>query len=242
MSAVLTLAKREWSSLFFSPVAYAVIGLFGMGCGLVFLASFVPGQEASLRGVFNAIVWLLVFLVPAIGMKFISEEVSGGTLERLMTLPVSEGQVVLGKWLAGMAFITVLLGTLLLPIAVLEVVAEPDYGPIFAGVLGLLLVGGLFVAVALFASATTSSQVVAYMAGVFVNCGLTFVLFFVPQTQWAKALDPAIQATLQYGNVNRQFADFGKGLIDLRHFVYFLTGTALFLFGAVKLLESRRWR
>ncbi|MEM8782627.1 MAG: ABC transporter permease [Planctomycetota bacterium] len=242
MKAALTLAKREWAALFFSPVAYAVIGLFGMGCGLVFLTGFVPGQEATLRSVFGAIVWLLVFLVPAIGMKFISEEISGGTIERLMTLPVSEPQIVVGKWLAGMGFVVVLLGTLALPVLVLEAVAEPDYGPIVSGTLGLVLVGGLYVAVALFASAVTSSQVVAYMAAVFVNCSLTFVLFFVPQTEWIKEWSPAVRAALQYGNVNRQYADFAKGLIDLRHFVYFLTGTGLFLFGAVKLLESRRWR
>jgi hypothetical protein len=80
------------------------------------------------------------------------------------------------------------------------------------------------------------------MLGVFINCVLTFVLFFLPQTQWVRQLDPAVQAVLQYGNLNGQFADFGRGLIDLRHFVYFASGIVLFLFAAVKLLESRRWR
>ncbi len=239
MKAVLTLAMRELAALFYSPVAYAVIGLFGMGCGLVFLVNFVPGQEASLRGVFDAIVWLFVFLIPAVGMKLISEEISGGTIERLMTLPVSEAQVVAGKWLGGFGFVLVMLATLALPVGLLEWTGSPDYGPMVAGTLGLLLVGGLYVAVALFASATTGSQVVAYMAAVFINCGLTFVLFFLPETPW---VSPTMKAVLQYGNVNRQFADFAKGLIDLRHFVYFVTGTGLFLFAAVKLLESRRWR
>lgn len=239
MRGVFTIARRELAALFYSPIAYAVIGLFALGVGLVFLVGFVPGQEATMRTVFDAVVWLLVFLVPAVGMRLLSEEFARGTVERLMTLPVNETQVVAGKWLACVSFLAVMLATLLVPVVVLEVVGEPDYGPVFTGLLGLLLVGSVYAAVAVFASATTQNQVVAFMAAVFVNCGLTFVLFFLPESEM---VGPKAQAALRYANLNRQYADFAKGLIDVRHFVYFASGTVFFLYAAVKLLESRRWR
>ncbi len=239
MRGVLTIARRELAALFYSPIAYAVIGLFALGAALVFVAGFVPGQEATVRTVFDATVWLLVFLVPAVGMRLLSEEFARGTVERLMTLPVSESQVVAGKWLACVFFLAVMLAALLVPVAVLEFVAEPDYGPVFTGLLGLLLVGAVYAAVAVFASATTQNQVVAFMVAVFINCGLTFVLFFLPRSD---VVGPEAQAALHYANLNRQYADFAKGLIDVRHFVYFASGTLFFLYAAVKLLESRRWR
>ena len=236
---VLTIARRELAALFYSPVAYVVIGLFALGTAMVFLVGFVPGQEATIRTVFDAVVWLLVFLVPAVGMRLLSEEFARGTIERLMTLPVSEAEIVGGKWLAAVAFLAVMLAALLVPVVVLEVFGEPDYGPVLTGMLGLLLVGGVYAAVAVFASAATQNQVVAFIAAVFINCGLTFVLYFLPQSEW---VGPGAQAALRYANLNRQYADFAKGLIDVRHFVYFASGTAFFLYAANKLLESQRWR
>ncbi len=239
MRGMWTIARRELAALFYSPIAYVLLGLFALGAGMVFLVGFVPGQDAAMRTVFDAVVWLLVFLVPAVGMRLLSEEFARGTVERLMTLPISEAQIVAGKWLAAVCFLVVMLATLLLPVAVLEWFGDPDYGPVFTGLLGLLLVGALYAAIAVFASATTQNQVVAFMAAVFINCALTFVLFFLPQSPW---VGPNAQAVMHYANLNRQYADFAKGLIDVRHFVYFVTGTVWFLYAAVKLLESRRWR
>jgi ABC-2 type transport system permease protein len=239
VSAVLTLFRRELSAIFFSPIGYVVLALFALGASLIFFIGFAPGNHATMRDTYAGVVWLLVFLAPAISMRLLSEELSRGTIERLMTSPVSDTQVVLGKWLAAVAFFVVLLLPLLVQFAVLEWHASPDWGPALTGLLGLLLVGGLYLAIGVFASAASENQIIAFLLTVLLICGLTFLLFFLPS---ATFLPPGVRAALFYANVNRQFEDFNKGLIDIRNFVYFLTLTGLFLFLAVKLLESRRWR
>ena len=100
MSAILTLARRELIGLFASPIAWVVLALFALGTGLVFAVGFGPGRPATMATTFDATVWLLVFLAPAVSMRLLSEELARGTLERLVTSPVSDTQIVLGKWLA----------------------------------------------------------------------------------------------------------------------------------------------
>ncbi|XAL99202.1 ABC transporter permease [Phycisphaeraceae bacterium D3-23] len=235
----LTIAKRELQSLFFSPIGYVVIGGFAIGSSVFFMQGFQPGRPATMRGTLDMMVWLLVFLVPAISMRLISEELRSGTYERLMTSPVNDLQVVLGKWLGALAFFCMLLSPLLVHVLVLEIVAEPELGPIFTGIVGLILVGGLYLAIGVFASAWTSNQIIAFLLTVFIIALPTFAAFFLAD---GAALSPAKRHLVEYLSVNAQYQDFAKGLIDIRNFVYFLTGTALFLFLAVKIVESRRWR
>ncbi|MCH7865243.1 MAG: ABC transporter permease [Proteobacteria bacterium] len=109
MPHVLTIAKRELSSLFFSPVAYVVLGLFGFGTALLFLAGFGPGAPAEMRSLLWSVLWLMIPLVPAISMRLISEEFRSGTIEPLMTLPISDTQVVLGNWLGALGFFLALI-------------------------------------------------------------------------------------------------------------------------------------
>ncbi|MEO1237403.1 MAG: ABC transporter permease [Planctomycetota bacterium] len=236
---MLTLARRELASLFCSPIGYVVLALFALGSSLVFYVGFAPGNHATMRVTYGGVVWLLVFLAPAISMRLLSEELSRGTIERLMTSPVNDTQVVLGKWLAALGFFAVLLLPLLAHVAVLEVTADPDLGPIVTGWFGLLLVGGLYLAIGTFASAATENQIIAFLLTVFVICGLTFLLYFLPEAEF---VPPRVRSAMFYANVNRRFEGFNKGLLDVRNVVYFISTTALFLFLAVKLLESRRWR
>lgn len=235
----MTLARRELASLFCSPIGYVVLALFALGSSLVFYVGFAPGNHATMRVTYGGVVWLLVFLAPAISMRLLSEELSRGTIERLMTSPVNDTQVVLGKWLAALGFFAVLLLPLLAHVAVLEVTADPDLGPIVTGWFGLLLVGGLYLAIGTFASAATENQIIAFLLTVFVICGLTFLLYFLPEAEF---VPPRVRSAMFYANVNRRFEGFNKGLLDVRNVVYFISTTALFLFLAVKLLESRRWR
>lgn len=239
MKATLTIARRELASLFYSPIGYVVLALFALGSSLVFYIGFAPDQHASMRTTYEGVVWLLVFLAPAVSMRLLSEELSRGTIERLMTSPVGDVQIILGKWLAAMAFFAVLLLPLVVQAVVLEMTADPDLGPVVTGLVGLFLVGALYLAIGTFASAATENQIIAFLLTVFVICALTFLLYFLPE---ATFIPPGVRSAMYYANVNRQFADFNKGLIDVRNFVYFVTVTALFLFLAVKLLESRRWR
>ena len=239
MSKTLTIARREVSGLFCSPIAYVVLALFSFGAGLIFLGGFGPGQLATMRGTFEAVVWLMVFLVPAISMRLVSEEFRSGTIEPLMTSPVSDTHVILGKWLGAMGFFAVLLTPLLAQVAVLEMTAQPDYGPIVAGLVGLVLVGGLYLAVGTFASAATENQIIAFLLTVFLICIFTVGMYFLPR---ASFVGSGLRRAMFYLNVNMQFEDFNKGLIDISNLVYFISGTGLFLFFAVKTLESRRWR
>jgi ABC-2 type transport system permease protein len=239
VNGILTIAWREWRGLFYSPIAYVVLALFALGSSLIFFITFGPGQRAAMRSTYEGVVWLMVFLVPAISMRLLSEELRSGTIERLITSPITDMQVVLGKWLAGLAFFATLLLPLVAQIVVLEIFAEPDLGPIFTGLLGLLLVGGLYLAIGVFGSAASENQIIAFLITVLIICGLTFLLYFLPE---ASFVPPAARSAMIYANLNWQFADFNKGLIDLRNFVYFSSTTALFLFMAIKLLESRRWR
>ena len=239
MTQTLTIARRELVGLFFSPIAYVVLGLFALGTTLIFLLFYGPGQPATLRPTFQAVVWLMVFLVPAISMRLISEEFRSGWIELLMTSPVTDTQVVLGKWLGAMGFFAVLLVPLLVLTVLLEITADPDYGPIITGLLGLMMVGGLYLAIGLFASAATANQIIAFLLTVFIICVFTFVVYAL---SGASFVPYSIRQAMVYLNVNMQFEDFSKGLIDISNLVYFVSGMAMFLFFAVKVLESRRWR
>jgi ABC-2 type transport system permease protein len=206
---------------------------------LIFFNNFGPGVPASLRPTFQGVIWLLIFLAPAVSMRLLSEEFRSGTIESLMTSPVCDTHVILGKWLGAMGFFLVLLAPLVILAAVLEIHADPDLGPIFTGLLGLLLVGGLYLAIGTFASATSENQIIAFLLTIFVICTITFLTFFLPQ---AGFVSPHVREALYYLNVNLQFEDFSKGLFDTSNLVFFVSGIILFLFFAVKLLESRRWR
>ena len=239
MNKTFTIARRELTSLFYSPIAYVVLGLFALGTTLIFFLSFAPGQPATLRATLEGVIWLMIFLVPAISMRLISEELRNGTIESLMTAPITDTQLILGKWCGAMGFFAALLIPLIVLVTVLEITASPDFGPIFSGLLGLTLVGGFYLAIGTFASAATQNQIIAFLLTIFVICIFTIAMYFLPQ---AAFISPGLRKAMFYLNVNMQFDDFNKGLIDTSNFVYFVSGIALFLFLAVKLIESRRWR
>ena len=238
LSVTCSLARRELASLFSSAVAYAVLGVFALATSLLFLADFQPGAAASLTPLLDAVVWLLVFLAPALSMRLLSEEYARGTVERLATWPVSETQVVVAKWAATVAFLAVLGTPLLVHAGVLEAFADPDRGPLVTGLLGLLAVGSLYAAVGLAASAATASQAVAFLVAVLVICLLTFGLYFLADASFVPAEAGAV---MRAGNVNARYAGFARGLVDLQDVAYFAAGTAFALFVAVRLLEARRW-
>jgi ABC-2 type transport system permease protein len=239
MNQTLTIARREVASLFNSPIAYVVLGLFALGTSLIFFSNYAPGEPATLRNTFEGVLWLMIFLVPAISMRLISEEFRSGTFELLVTTPVSDTEIILGKWLGAMGFFLALQLPLLCMAAILEMTAQPEHGPLVTGMLGLVLVGGLYLAIGTFASAATQDQIIAFILSVFIICFLTIAMYYMSQ---ARFFGSGLQQAFLYMNVNLQFADFNKGLIDTSGFIYFGSGIAFFLFLAVKLLESRRWR
>ncbi len=238
MSVTTTIAKRELSSYFFSPIAYVAMILFLAACGVAFIDDFRPGQVVAMRTIFDWMVWLMVFVVPVLCMGLLAQEFSTGTVETLMTAPVSDAQVVVGKFLGAMGFLLALVLPTLLYVVLLAIYGRPDYGPIFAGYLGIVLVGALFTAVGLFCSALTRSQVVAAVSAAAILFAVTVVPWWVRGKvildQWiSKAVDQFVQT---------RYADFSKGVIDTGNVVFFIACTVVLLFLTVKVVESRRWR
>ncbi len=239
MTHTLTIAKRELTSLFFSPVAYVVLGVFGFGTALIFFTQFRPGAPAEMRVVLGYVSVLMIFLVPAISMRLLSEEYRSGTVETLMTLPISDAQVVMGKWLGAMGFLVSLMLPLLVLTGVLALNSDPDPGPILAGFLGLLMVGGLYLAIGAFASSTTQNQIIAFLVTVFIILAMVLPSWFIRGAGW---LTDWMKQGLFYLDIYEQYGDFAKGVIDLGRVVFFVSGIALFLFLATQTLQSKRWR
>lgn len=233
-----TIARRELGSYFYSPIAYVVMTLFLLVCGFFFFRDFQPGQPAGMRTIFDRMVWLLIVAIPVLCMGLLAQEWSTGTIETLMTAPISETDVVLGKFLGALAFFGVLLAPTLLYVVILRVYSQVDLGPIFSGYLGIVLVGAMFVAVGLFCSSLTRSQVVAAMSAV----AILFVLTVAPYAlqEQASTLSTFWRKVTDQGVYNR-YVDFSRGVIDTGHVVFFLASTAVFLFLTTKILESRRW-
>lgn len=239
LPATIAIMRREFFGYFASPIAYAGAGVFLFMTGLAFsLGTFRPGGEASLRAL--AETWLLVILavmLPLLCMRLLSEELRSGTIESLMTAPVTETAVVLGKFLGAVGFLLVLLAALLIYPAILAMYGQVDGTLLLCNYIGLILVGVLFIAVTLFFSACSRHQVVAGILSVVALAMMTFAFEGLAQTVegWPRTL-------LQHLSVQSHFRDFVRGLLDVNHLAFFVTMTIAFLFVAVKVLEFRRWR
>jgi ABC-2 type transport system permease protein len=239
MTRATTIARRELTSYFYSPIAYVAIAVFLVACSFTFWDDLKPGEIAGMRSLFNWMVWLLVSIIPLLSMGLLAQEWSTGTIESLMTAPVGETDVVLGKFLGSFAFFLVMLAPTLLYVVLLAVYANPaiDFGPIRSGYLGIILVGALFISIGLFCSSLTRSQIVAAVA----TAAVLFLITIVPwwasgkllSQTWAKAIDQS---------VFKRYTDFSRGIIDTGHLAFFILSTAVFLFLTVKVLESRRWK
>jgi ABC-2 type transport system permease protein len=234
------IARRELSSYFYSPVAYVVMTIFLAVCGFLFFDDFQPGQVAAMRSLFEWMVFLLVFAVPLLSMGLMSQEWSNGTIETLMTAPVDEMDVILGKFMGSLGFFLFLLIPTAIYVILLAAYSVPsfDFGPIFSGYIGIILVGALFISIGLFCSSLTRSQVVAAVAA----AAILFVITIVPMWVGQRTMMGGLLRTLADQMVFRRYTDFSRGIIDTGNLVFFLATTAVFLFLSVKALESRRWR
>jgi len=239
MQKVGTLTRRELSVFFFSPIAYVVIAIFLVVTGIFFTSdNFLPGAEASLRITFgNYLPLILVFVLPMLTMRLLSEEFRSGTVETLMTAPVSEADIVLGKFLGTLVFYLAMLATTLLHVVLIAVYGPLDVGMLLATYLGLILLGGLYISVGLFFSACTRNQVIAVLCSFVLLAVFTFLANYLAREQ-----EGTLRVVLQHLSIVAHFQDFARGLVDTNHLIFFLSTTVLFLFLTVKVLESRRWR
>ncbi len=233
------IARREMASYFYSPIAYVVLALFLLACGFVFRKDFQPGQVAAMRSLFDWMVFFLVFAIPVLSMGLMSLEWDRGTIETLMTAPVEETDVIIGKFLGSLGFFLVLLAPTLIYVLMLMIYSPSfDIGPIFSGYLGIVLVGALFIAIGLFCSSLTRSQVVAAVSA----AAILFAITIVPMWAGQEAVLGGFTRWLADQLVFRRYTDFSRGIIDTGNLVFFVLTTTVFLFLSVKALESRRWR
>jgi len=240
------IVRRELIAYFSSPLAYVVLAAFLLMQGYIFylLVSFLNNPQTQamtpLRLFFGGTIffWLfLLFVVPVITMRLIAEERRSGTIEVLLTSPVTEAQVVVGKFAAAMLFYIALWLPTVLYVLVLMRHSEIDLGPVLAGYVGVLLLGFLFLAVGTFASTLTDNQLIAAIIAFAVMVAL-FSIGLVEQL----IMSSGLKAVLGHMNLWTQMDDFAKGIVDTRHVVYQLSVGILFLFLAAKSLEVKKWR
>jgi len=242
MKPILTIAKRELVGYFTSPVAYVFLVIFLLLTGFfTFTAgNFFERGEASLASFFGWHPWLYLVLVPAVGMRMWAEERRSGTLELLLTMPITPWQAIIAKFLASWIFLAVALALTFPAIVTVNVLGEPDNGMIVAGYVGSLLLAGAYLAIACMTSAMTRNQVVAFILAVVV-CLFLVIAGFNPLTdllvRWAS---PAFVDTVAAFSVVTHFDGFQRGVIDLRDLAFFLSVIGFALFATGVIIRSHR--
>ena len=241
MNNVSTIFRREFASYFNSTIAYIFIMVFlVLTCGLFMTAFFLQG-EANMRDFFGNLPLFLIFFMPALSMRLWAEDKRTGTFELLMTLPMRPAEIMLGKYLAAMAFFLVALaGTLPIPIMI-NSLGNPDGGAIFSGYIGAMLLGALYMSVGIFCSGLLRDQISAFILGV-MAC---FILFMVGIPAVAATIDGwfgGLGSFLQQSvGLMSHYQSLQRGVLDLGDLAYFLTLTAVFLTLNTLWLEGRKY-
>jgi len=255
MGNVIAIAQKELKAYFSSPIAYIAIGFFAFLYGYFYVTilsyfvrqslqmnQFQGGPQALninqmlIRQLLQNVTILILFIMPMVTMRTYSEEKRSGTIELLLTSPLTDFQIILGKFLGALALWATMLAVSLIHIGLLFVYGNPEWKPIVTAYLGLLLLGGCFISVGLFISSLTKNQIVAGM--------VTFGVFlFLWVITWIGGFSgPTIDSLTQYLSIIDHYDDFGKGVIDTTHLIYYVSFITFGLFLTAKSVDSERWR
>ena len=250
MSNVLAIARKELSAYFSSPIAYVVIGFFALMFGFFYYSLLLyfdrqslqaAGQavnvnEQFLRPVFLNATVIFLFVLPLVTMRTYSEEKRSGTIELLLTAPLTDLQIILGKFLGAMGLYAAMLAITLVHVGLLFVFGNPEWRPVATTYLGLLLMGGCFVSIGLLISSLTKNQIVAGM----ITFGVFLMLWVI---NWiASFMGPTAQQVLNYLSITDHLDDFTKGIIDTKHLVYYVSFITFGLFLTARSVDTERWR
>jgi len=246
MRGLYAIYRKEMGNYFVSPVAYVVVGVFLILCGFFFdriLTYFIENSQPDvpstvMRSFFDLFSSLVLFLTPMLTMGVYSEERKRGTMELLMTSPITETQIVIGKFLASLSlFVIMLLPTAsYLIFMYLHSDPTPPWRVLLAGYLGVLLLGGCLLAVGSFISSLTENQIVAAV----LTFGAVLMLWVIDLG--GQGAGSVIGQVLQYLSVIRHYDDFTRGIIDTSSVIYYLSFIFLFMFLTVRSVDSIRWR
>lgn len=232
--------KKEFNSFFASPIAYLVIGIFLLLNGLflfIFNDDFniLNAGFADVNSFFYLAPWVFLFLIPAITMKSFADEFSSGTIEILKTKPISDWQIVLGKFWASLLLVVIAIIPTFVYVYTVYQLGNPtgniDFGSTIGSYLGLLFLASTYTAIGLFASTLSKNQIVAFMVSIFI----TFILFYGFD---AIANSVGGSISIQKLGINEHFKSISRGVIDTRDIVYFLSVTVFFLFITKSRLEN----
>jgi len=250
----MAIAGKEVRSYFASPIAYVVVGLFALMFGYFFYAILLYFAQQSLQAgamggpqavnvnqmmvrplLLNASV-VVLFVLPMITMRSFSEEKRSGTFELLLTAPLTDLQIILGKFLGAMTLYGLMLLITLVDVGLLFYYGNPEWKPIVTGYVGLLLMGGCFISVGLFISSLTKNQIVAAV--------ITFSAFLMLWViNWiGEGAGPVAREVVSFLSITEHFDDFVKGVIDTKHLVYYVSFISFGLFLTAKSVDSERWR
>jgi len=254
MRNTLAIARKELRSYFTSPIGYVAVGMFALLYGYFYVAmldyfvrqSMQAGQfggpqamnvnQMMIRPLLQNVTILLLFVMPMITMRAYAEEKRSGTIELLLTSPLSDAEIIMGKFLGALLLWCVMLAVSLLHLALLYAYGRPEWKPIVTAYLGLVLMGGCFISVGLFISSLTKNQIVAAV--------VTFAVFlFLWIITWIGSFSgPTVDKVTQYLSIVDQFDDFAKGVIDTSHLIYYVSFIGFGLFLTAKSVDSERWR
>ena len=236
MNAVAAIFKKEFVSYFISPIAYVFIVVFLIGTNFMYFQPFFLINQADMRNYFGLLPWVFLFFVPAITMRGWAEEKKSKTVELLLTWPVSDAEVVLGKFLASLAFLAITVALSVTIPVTLFIIGSPDPGPIIGGYAGALLMGAAYLAIGLWVSSHTENQIVAFiLAWVAI-----FVLMIVGHPLVTLKTPAFLVPLFSFLGLFTHFESIERGVIDTRDVIYYLSMAGVFLFLNAQSLGGRK--
>ena len=237
MSNIKIILTKELRSYFNSPMAYIFLVVFAITNGYFFTNTFFLINQSDMRALFSIVPLVYLFFIPAITMSLIAREKNSGTMEVMSTMPIKDIEFIMGKFFASVLLIAIgLIITFVHLFTLINVGTNIDYGSVFTGYLGIMLIGAVYASIGTFASSITENQVISFIISVFIV--LIFflmdkVIFFMPSS---------IQGIVQFLSVDFHLSNMSRGVIDTRNLIYFISLIAFFLFMTARVLEMRKWK
>jgi ABC-2 type transport system permease protein len=236
MNNALIIARKEMLAYLNSPASYVVLFVFLIISGWFFTSPLFLVGQATMNTLFEIVPIVFVFFIPAITMNLISREKDNGTIESLTTFPLTDTEIITGKFISSVALMTVgLLFTIIHFLTIIILGQNVDFGAIICGYIGLFLMGSAYCAIGIFASTLSNNQIIAFIIAlliIFFLFILKFILFFMPN---------ALGEFFQYISSDYHFSNMARGIIDSRNLIYFLSIIVVFMKLAITMMESRKW-
>ncbi|MEA2098401.1 MAG: ABC transporter permease subunit [Patescibacteria group bacterium] len=238
MNKILTITKKELNSYFNSPLGYIVVSVFLVISGWLFIQTFFIIGQASLRSFFNLLPILFMFIIPAITMSSWAEEKKSGTVEVLMTFPVSSVKVVMAKFFSSFMFLLIMLVlTLVIPVMVSSV-GSPDRGVIIAGYIGVIFIGSAYIAIGLWVSSITKNQIISFL----VTVSIIFMFYMIGNSLILNTMPSSVAAVGKFLSFSTHFNSILRGVISLSDILYYISVIIFFLFLNVRVIGMKKWK